>query len=224
MKKSRRRQGSALIIALIVVIIVVGIGGAFLVDTMARGKMSHSGVQSDEAQMICEAALEKVRRALFVYKDTGSYDWNDLIFDHAGMSIDPDTHWNDYLSRKDDSDFVSYAADYDQAGVNTAEDAPMPADPDHFLGISKPFGEGAFTVVIRDNDDGDADPAVDSDSKLLVYVAAVEAIESKLRLINRVAEEARRRGMLALAASLDHDAARLEMRILSIRHVLSHLS
>lgn len=171
MKRSRRR-GSALIIALIVVIIVVGIGGAFLVDTIARSQTGARAVQSDEAQLVCEAALEKVRRALYVYKSEGTYAWNEIVADHAAMSIDPDAHWADYLVRKDDPDFAAYWASFDQSGVNTLDDAPLPADPDHFLGVTKPFGEGGFMAVVRDNDDGDSDPLADIDNKLLVYVTA----------------------------------------------------
>jgi hypothetical protein len=55
-------------------------------------------------------------------------------------------------------------------------------------------------------------------------IAAIEAIESKIRLIGRVAAEARHKRNLALAASLDHDREELEKRIVSIRNVLARLT
>lgn len=168
----RKEKGSALIVALIIVLIVVGISGAFLVDTTYKSKHAFAARESDEAQMICEAALEKTRRALYVYKTESTYEWDQILWDHAELSIDPADHWQDYLANREDEYFRSYAARYDEAGVDTQADAPLPEDQEHFLGVSRPFGLGAFYVVIRDNDDGDDDEYADSDSQLLVYVTA----------------------------------------------------
>lgn len=168
----KSEQGSALIVALVVVLIVVGISGAFLVDTAFRSKHASAARESDEAQMICEAALEKTRRALYVYKTDDTYPWDRILADHAGLSTDFVDHWADYVARRDDEDFASYGATYYQAGASTQDDAPLPEDPGHFLGVSKPFSQGAFYVVIRDNDDGDGDEFTDSDYQILVYVTA----------------------------------------------------
>jgi hypothetical protein len=169
----RGEQGSAMIIALVIVIIAVGIGGAFLADTVFRSKMASASVESDEAQMVCDAALEKVRRALWVYKTDNTYPWDNILQDHAAMSISPEVHWNDYVARQDDSDFVTYKSSYYATGINTANDAPLPSDAEFFMGgTNMPFGEGGFMAICRDNDDGDGDPLVDSDLQLLVYITA----------------------------------------------------
>jgi hypothetical protein len=168
----RQERGSALIVALIVIIIAVGIGGAFLADTLARSSISQKGVQSDEAQMIAEAALEKTRRALWVYKSDGTYEWDQIIADHAAYSIDPDVHWSDYQVRKNETDFQTYMAASASPGYNTYNDAPLPGDPSHFFGTSMPFGEGAYMAIVRDNDDGDGDPTTDSDLQILVYITS----------------------------------------------------
>ena len=66
MQRRVRTHGSAMILALIVVIIVVGLGGAFLADSASQAQMGFRAIESDEATMLAEAALERTRRALYV--------------------------------------------------------------------------------------------------------------------------------------------------------------
>lgn len=168
----RNERGSALIVALVVVVIAVGIAGAFLADTAIRTRMQTLAVESDTAQMIADAAVEKVRRALWVYKTQNTYSWDQILQDHAGLSTDPDGHVRDYQERMASEDFAEYRRNYDSSGADTANDAPLPADADFFLGVTRPFAEGGYHCVIRDNDDGDGDPMRDSDNRLLLYVTA----------------------------------------------------
>lgn len=148
----RNERGSALLIALIVALIVVGIGGALLADTLARQGGAHRGAQSDEAQMLAESGLERARRALFVYRDQNLHSWDDLLQTQEGASLDPDQHWLDFPNAR-----------------AVEGDAPEPGE---FFLTSVTYSEGAFYLVLRDNDDGDGDPLVDSDDRIIVYVTA----------------------------------------------------
>ncbi len=168
----KRNRGSALIVALVVVIIAVGIGGAFLADTVFRTKMQNYAVESDVAQMIVDAALEKVRRALWVYKTNGTYPWDQILAAHASLSTNADEHLADYVAKREAGQFQYYYYMYYQPGVNTANEAPLPGDTNHFLGVTQPFAEGGFYCVVKDNDDGDGNTVVDADNQVLVYVTA----------------------------------------------------
>lgn len=145
-------RGSALILALVVVLIAAGIGGAFLVDTLTRGAAAHQGVQSDEAQLLAESGLERARLALYRYRDQNLHSWDDLLLAQEGASLEPADHWLDFPNAHD-----------------VEGDAPAPEE---LFATSVSFSEGAYYVVLRDNDDGDGDPSHDSDDRLLVYVTA----------------------------------------------------
>lgn len=166
------RRGSALVLALVIVLIIAGLAGALLTATVFQSKASTASIQNDEAQIACDAALEKVRRALWIYKTDGTYPWDQILTDHQSLSLNPNAHFADYEARKDDLDFAAYLQNYYATGINTANEAPLPADAAHFLGRTMPFGRGGFYAVVRDNDDADGLPLHDTDGSLLVYVTA----------------------------------------------------
>lgn len=77
MKNKRSNRGSALLISLVVVIIAVGIGGAFLSQTLYHAKEQSWAIEADEAMTMCDAGMERARQALGVYKGT-LWNWNNL--------------------------------------------------------------------------------------------------------------------------------------------------
>ncbi len=185
----RGEQGSALMIAIIIVIIVGGIGGAFMVETLARGNQQFVSMQMDEAQIICDAAIEKARRDLWYYKNYGTWTWNDILTycnDNTCVpTSDLDTLWTTWASQKSSS--VNTALEAALAGytftgassTNTAPSTPgnstTPSSSDTVhLGWCRPFGEGGacYHVVVKDNNDGDGNLLADVDNKLILVVTA----------------------------------------------------
>jgi len=79
MKARKGELGSALILAVVVVIIVIGIGGAFLFETVFRGKTQFAMIQSDEAQVVCDAGLEFARRVLLEKRRNDPSGWNTIL-------------------------------------------------------------------------------------------------------------------------------------------------
>ncbi len=186
MLRHRHDRGSALLIATIIVLIALGIGGAFLSETVFRSKAQGSAHRADEALMICDAAVEKARRALCVYQNNGTWVWNQVFTYCQNISTDAATIKADFKSRLGTSQFTSYQSSLAQgsSGLNTSNEAPLPSvktypsasDPTAngvFIGWNVPYGSGAFHIVVRDNiTDPDADPLKDGDNKAVLIVTA----------------------------------------------------
>ena len=176
MGQGNPRAGSAMISATIVVIMVIGLGGAFLADTVFKARATSNAIEADEVTLLAESALEKTRRALYVYKTTGSWTWDEILAycDDPGIVSDPEQLRQEFLNVKFDSvEFQDYREFQDEPGIVTANDAPLPGEADFFFGEIRPYGEGGFHVMIHDNDDFDDDPLHDSDGKLLAVITAV---------------------------------------------------
>ncbi|HLF92660.1 MAG TPA: hypothetical protein VJB14_04310 [Planctomycetota bacterium] len=186
MLRQRRDRGSALLIATIIVLIALGIGAAFLSETVFRSKAQGSAQRADEALMICDAAVEKARRALCVYQNDGTWGWNEILTYCQNISTDAATIKADFNARLTTSQFTSYQTSLAQgtAGLNTSNEAPVPtnktypstSDPTSsgvFIGWNVPYGNGAYLVVVRDNvTDPDGDPLKDGDNKVVLVVTA----------------------------------------------------
>lgn len=160
---SRKERGSALLIATIVVLLVVGIGGAFLSESLSRRNAQFILNQGDEAQLICDAALEKVRRALFLYRKGGSTNadivgwcsanstWTSFtIKQDMGKPGDPSSKWASPLFQN----YVTSTSQSSQSGNDTAIDAPASTSPDFFLGVNRPLAGGAFFAMVTATPDG----------------------------------------------------------------------
>jgi len=183
MMQRRGDKGSALLLATIIVMIAIGIGGAFLAETVFRSKAQGRAMRSDEALMICDAAVEKARRALAVYQNNGTWTWNEILTYCQNISTDAATIKADFNTRANTTQFTSYLSSLGTAGQNTSNEAPVPLskttpstyDPltGVFIGWNTPYGNGAFHIVVRDNTgDTDADPLVDGDNKVVLIVTA----------------------------------------------------
>lgn len=214
-------RGSAVVLAMVIVIIVVGVSGAFLAESLIRSKVQYSANQADEAQMICDAVLEKTRRALWLYRATEkgapggntafTWAWNDILQYCQNLpalsnptatcwvnttEVNPTYVWRSYQSAVSQQFFISYLAalggtSLDQTtmtgSINTTPGSPTTPSPSGdgnysgsfssdavFIGWSRPFGRGAYFVVIRDNEDeaGTNDPLVDTDNTIVVHITA----------------------------------------------------
>lgn len=190
MRTRRNERGSAMLIAIVIVIVVLGIGGAFFAETVFRGKAQHQAMQLDEAQVIADAALERIRRAMWRYRTDGNWSWDEILTYCQNVSTDPEAIKQDYLAKigqqpkgggsnssADSAYFLAYPQMAGKTGIHTKIDAPLPAQAKApvagdmsergvFIGWNMPFGEGAHHIVIRDNiDNGDGiDEDFDGDS------------------------------------------------------------
>lgn len=199
MKIRQTEQGSALLIAVIIVIIIGGIGGAFMMETLARGQQQFVSIQMDEAQIICDAAIEKARRDLWYYRDKNLWAWNDILtYCNSTLCIptsDMDTIWTRWDSERNsilnagirnsmsDGTREGVTADGTFTGTYGATNAPpvpssttVPATSDTvFLGWCRPFGEtgASYHVIVKDNnDEATSNPLIDTDNKLILVVTA----------------------------------------------------
>src|SRR5579859_1762132 len=159
----RKERGSALLIATIVVVIVLGIGGAFLSESLFRRKAQFILNQGDEAQLICDAALEKVRRALYIYRKNGSTNadiagwcsansaWTSFqILQDMGQAGDPSSKWASPLFQN----YVTTTSQSAQSGNDTVIEAPAFGTADFFLGVNRPLAGGAFFAMVTLTPDG----------------------------------------------------------------------
>ena len=159
----RKKQGSALLIATVVVVIVLGIGGAFLSESLYRRNAQFILNQGDEAQLICDAALEKVRRALYLYRRNGSTNadiagwcsanssWSSYqILQDLGKPGDPSSKWSSSLFQN----YVISTGQTVQSGNDTSIEAPAFGTADFFLGVNRPMAGGAFFAMVTLTPDG----------------------------------------------------------------------
>jgi type II secretory pathway pseudopilin PulG len=208
MRNRPLERGTALLLATVVVLLVVGIGGAFLAETLIRGKSQFTSNQEDEALAVCNAALEKVRRALFKYKSAGSWPWDSvlaycstapqktsaqMILD-LGNANDPNSLWQSAVFQ---ADLVSAR----QTGNDTQNEAPLPGSllqwapgnpavaPQQYPFICQysPFGGGAFWAVVTNNDDTatGGGPLHDTDNTVVVTITAMlrSGIQRKIEAV-----------------------------------------
>ena len=87
-QKQQENRGSALLIALVIIVIIAGVGGAFLLEATYRFKRNESAIESDEVQVACDANLERVRFALYIYRRDDTWDWNDILAYCSDANVD----------------------------------------------------------------------------------------------------------------------------------------
>ena len=195
MKRRNRRRGTALLAAVVVTIVAVGVGAAFLTETASYHRFAMASDETDEAQVLCDAALEKARLAMWKYGHEKGWSWSDVLKYCNGLSTDLldvkqsfesvrnttwfRTYWETALSvgSHASSNIVAPVpakmAVYSSADVNYGLTYDPFANPEanfNFMGFNQPFMSGAYHVVVRDNDDGDGDPLTDSDKYVYLIV------------------------------------------------------
>jgi type II secretory pathway pseudopilin PulG len=166
----RARPGFAILVALIVVVLVVALGLAYLGINVGYARTASAARAVDQAQHIADAALDQARRFLFVYRDEGTWSWNEILQYNAGFSSDP-------VEVRAAAVRVLRGGGAGGVAASTWPEAPVPANrtvpaslPTVF-GVHTQYGKGAWYTVIRNNPE-DPDPFVDTDDTLLVIVIA----------------------------------------------------
>lgn len=189
-------RGSAMMIVTIMSFLLAAVAAALMTDVVYRYRQTNASIENDEAMLICRAGLERARRALFLYRSNpGSWDaaftdgasaWNDILAFNAGKdAVNQDYRYYDmttvdaltqvqanYGAMKGQAEFAAYRDAPYAPGAGMTPEAPGKADADLLFGQNKPFRSGGYHIVIRDNDDGDADPLADADQTLVCVVTA----------------------------------------------------
>jgi type II secretory pathway pseudopilin PulG len=185
-------RGSALLLAVVVVVIIVGVGGAFLTENIYRARQSMLETQMDDGQRLINAALDQVRRFMFVYKTTNSWTWDDILAYNQNFPTDPYAIRDEALAelRKHMAGTSLYT------NASTWPEAPVPADhvnpanPGAVSSLGREvfgrfyfYGKGVWYVTIRDNADEVVDPNIefppgndwlhDKDNQVLVFITVV---------------------------------------------------
>ena len=170
MRPKRARNGSALLMALVVVMMVVALGGAYLAMSVGGAKSASASRNVDQAQHITDAALDQAKRFLFVYRDLGTWSWDDILTYNRDLPTDP-------LAVRDAAIQVVRNGGSGGAVASTWPEAPVPADPKvpasvpTVFGVHTVFGRGAWYLVVRNNPE-EADPLVDTDRQLVIVAIA----------------------------------------------------
>lgn len=176
MKRLRRERGSAMVVAIIITIVVVGLGGAFLTQTVYYGKQQKSLMRADEAQIICDAGLEMTRLCIKEWRNSDplclslpalpatSYAWNQ-VFDYCAqndlthknadgiITSDPDALKANYLAliQKHGTKFDPSVATPGSVVPSYAPGGPLPLS--QLFCIWRTHGNGAYWVQMKNNDD-----------------------------------------------------------------------
>jgi hypothetical protein len=176
MKKCRRDPGSALLLAVIIVVMTVGIGGAFLAESVIHAREQFQVVEAEEAMTMCDAGMERARNALGVYWNQKTWSFNDILaycnnskFKPVDPAQPPDPLLikADYMSLKNSPAFTGYTSalwasgppstvNVVPPGIPAEMTLPTPGDPTArgvVFGWNFPFHKGALHIHIRNNDD-----------------------------------------------------------------------
>jgi len=73
--KRRADQGSALLIAVVVVVLAVGIGGAFVAESLYHSNAQKVTTDQDELMAMCDAGMERAKQALDMYRGYAPQGW-----------------------------------------------------------------------------------------------------------------------------------------------------
>ncbi len=228
MKRHPGERGNAMLTATIVVVMTTGIGGAFLAETVFSGKSQFRAMQKDEAQVVCDAAIEKVRRALWKYKYDETWNWDNILAYCLAMDTNPATVKTAWTTDKETAAYKAFLTQLTSGTYTSpAYEAPLPADPVSpnaddpiFIGWNRPFGDVgqyAFQVVVRNNDDSgilDFDgipgsPTHDSDRKVFLIVTATLPDGTQRQIEALVYDPTIPTNFDALAAVVAHDNVEL---------------
>jgi len=195
MKMHRSDRGSALLISVIVVLLSIGIGGAFMAQSLVASREQQNVIEADEALVMCDAGMERTRQALDYYRGAdGSgvkWSWDGILTYCSAVSKDPIAIRKDYQSRIKDANFTAYASKawdtkywQGSAAVLASKTIPpsgnsnnIPASTDPttgnvFIGWNQPYHRGAIHVQISNNG-GTGDTAThDADGQVLITVTA----------------------------------------------------
>jgi hypothetical protein len=179
--KPRKNKGVAMLAAIVVVVIVMGLGLAFMGESIFRSRSELTERHHDDGLRMCDAAIEQARRFLFLYKQNNTWAWDDILQYCHNM------RFNDEIGVKADYQTLKSANQltykgYAQVPAQTWPEAPVPSGsrttpsgtPVIFGVFSGYMDKGAWYMTIRDNsDEADGNMLDDTDDTLVVSVTSV---------------------------------------------------
>ncbi|HLG43186.1 MAG TPA: hypothetical protein VI643_07455, partial [Planctomycetota bacterium] len=177
-----RRGGSALLWALILTLLLAAIGSVYLVVTQAQALFAQKSAARGEAMSIADSGLNLACRFLFIYREKGSWRWNDILAYNQSFADDPGA------IRQEGMRILAGAV---QEGwvVQTAPEAPVPPDPTIpttsppvVFGVHSLLNRGAWYLLVRNNPEDPGGPTTDTDDvlQLLIFVTHIENVQVTL--------------------------------------------
>lgn len=186
-RTARRCRGSALLWALVVTLLVVAIGGVYLTVSAMRAAMARRAAAANQALPIADSALNVACRFLFVYRETGSWNWNDILQYNQAFPLDA------AVVRTMALEILRNQGAGGREAATTPE-APVPPDPvfpttqpSVVFGVHTLINRGAWFLVVRNNPDDPGGPNVDTDNTLVLHIFATHveghmlAVEAMVR-------------------------------------------
>jgi hypothetical protein len=197
MTMRRNNKGVAMMAAIVVVVMVMGLGLAFMGESIFRTRSEMSERHMDDGQRMCDTAVEQARRFLFLYKWNNTWSWNEILVYNQNMLWNNEQGVKDLWKQMKSSGQLSYKG-MAQTPAQTWPEAPVPSGskvmptstPTVFGVFSEYMGKGAWYMTVRDNhgeSTEDANPFTDFDNIVVVSVVAVmqdgtsRAVEARLR-------------------------------------------
>jgi type II secretory pathway pseudopilin PulG len=181
----RNRSGTALVLALVVVVVVLGLGAAFFITVIASARQAAAGRELDEAEQVAESGLNLARRFIFVYINQGTWPVNDLLRYNRSFPTDAASIQADALAALRTGTGAVNALTWPEAPVPpdlTTPTTPLPV----VFGVHTVFGNGAWYIVARNNPE-EADPLVDTDNILILYITGTTRDGRQRQIEARVA-------------------------------------
>jgi hypothetical protein len=184
-------------VAVLVVLLVLGLGLAYLGETVFRSRQEMTERSLDSGLRMCDAGIEQARRFLHLYRYNNTWSWNDILQYNVGFPHNnPTAVMARWVAKRDAGLLV--VKGHSEVVAQTWPEAPVPPDPRTpgapatVFGVFSDYTHGAWFMSVRDNVDEPAegasqDPLKDTDDILIVSVTAIlrdrsmRAVEARLR-------------------------------------------
>jgi len=172
MRASDRRGGGALLWALLVALLLTAIGSVYLVVTQAQAVFALKSTARTEAMSIADSGLNLACRFLFIYREKGTWRWNDILSYNQAFADDRGAIHQEAMRILQNAGRGGWV-------VRTAPDAPVPPDPTApttsppvIFGVHSLLNRGAWFILVRNNPEDPGGPVTDTDGLLHVTVFA----------------------------------------------------
>lgn len=182
-----------MLLAVVIVVMVMGLGLAFMGESIFRSRAELTERQLDEGLRICDGAVEQARRFLFLYRSSGTWSWNEILQYNSSMPYnDPNAVMAIWEQRKASGRLI--VNDMSEVIASTWPEAPLPANrtvpptngPSTVFGVFSDFGGGTWYMTVRNNSD-DPGGLTDTDGFIMISVTAImrdktiRAIEARVK-------------------------------------------
>lgn len=181
--------------AVVVVVIVMGLGLAFMSESIFRTRSEMSERHMDDGLRTCDTAIEQARRFLFLYRQNSTWPWNDILQYNQNFHFNQEASVKLRWKQLKDANQLTYKG-IAQVPAQTWPEAPVPSGsrtspasvPTIFGVFAGYMDRGAWYMSVRDNDEeADGNMLADTDGILVLSVTAVmqdgsaRTVEARLR-------------------------------------------